>query len=119
MKWIIAFSIFLLCTVFPFGNSINAEMKTQNQWVLNKQMKDNPPMLKTNGYFGLSKKHILTIYNGNLEDQKAIHSFFQIDVKELESRLEHKLMEGIPLQANSYYEKGIQDMKKFALKIEK
>lgn len=87
----------------------------KHKLVLKKKMNDISPILKTDGYFGLSKDNILTIYNGKPEKNKAIHSFYQIDVKELESRLQHKLHKGIPIESKGHYEKVMNHLKKYAV----
>ncbi|HEU5139947.1 MAG TPA: BofC C-terminal domain-containing protein [Bacillales bacterium] len=83
--------------------------------VFKKKVNDISPVLKTSGYFGLSEDHILTIYKGKPEEKKAIHSFFYIDVKELESELQRDLQQGIPVQTKGHYKKVIKKLKQFAV----
>lgn len=84
--------------------------------VLKKKVHDISPLLKASGYFGLSKEDILTIYKGKPDDKKAIHSFFQIKVKKLESGLQHELQQGIPVQSKGHYQQVIKHLKKYEAK---
>lgn len=84
--------------------------------VFQKEVNDISPLLKADGYFGLSKDNILTIYEGKPNHKKAIHSFYQIDVKALESHLQHRLQNGIPIQTKGHYQKVIKQLKKYAAK---
>lgn len=88
--------------------------QNKHKVVFEKKIKDISPILKTNGYFGLSKDGILTIYKGRPDDEKAIHSFFQIDVKKLETGLQHELRKGIPVQSTGHYRQVIEHLKKYA-----
>lgn len=57
-----------------------------NILIFRNQVDDISPLLKANGYFGITKEGTLTIFNGRPKHSKVIHSFFQIDVGKLESR---------------------------------
>lgn len=83
--------------------------------IFKKKVNDISPLLKASGYFGLSKDNILTIYNGKPEEQEAIQSFYQIDVKELESHLQEELQQGIPINSKSHYQKVIKQLKEYAV----
>ncbi|HEX7064312.1 MAG TPA: BofC C-terminal domain-containing protein [Bacillales bacterium] len=84
--------------------------------VFKKQINDISPVLKASGYFGLSKDDILTIYKGKPKEKEAIHSFFHIDVKELESELQRELRKGIPVKTKGHYKKVIKRLKEYAVK---
>lgn len=92
----------------------------RNKVVFKKDINDISPLLKTSGYFGLSEDHTLKIYKGKpenkREDKRAIHTFFQIDVKELESELKHDLENGIPVKTKARYQKVIRTLKPYTMK---
>ncbi|RDI44126.1 intercompartmental signaling factor BofC [Falsibacillus pallidus] len=66
-----------------------------------KRINDISPLLKSNGYFGLSEDGTLSIFNGKPDQSNLIQSFFQIDMRRLESSTQKKLMNGIPIK-NKY-----------------
>ncbi|HEU5139710.1 MAG TPA: BofC C-terminal domain-containing protein [Bacillales bacterium] len=84
--------------------------------VFKKKVNDISPVLKASGYFGLSKDDILTIYKGKPEKKEAIHSFFHIDVEELESELQSELRKGIPVRTKGHYKKVIKRLKEYSAK---
>ncbi|MDP4172300.1 MAG: BofC C-terminal domain-containing protein, partial [Bacillota bacterium] len=63
---------------------------------LQRKINDISPLLKANGYFGVSGNGILTIFYGRPDHSKVIQSFFQIDMKKLESTKQEELLQGIP-----------------------
>lgn len=71
--------------------------------VWQRKVDDISPLLKTNGYFGVTEDGILTIFNGRPDKAHIIHSFFQIDVGKLESRKKEELLEGIPVKTKDRY----------------
>lgn len=73
-----------------------------------KEVNDISPLLKESGYFGLSNENILKIYNGKPDRNNVIHSFFQIDVRKLESRLKQRLKKGIPVKSKERYRTMLQ-----------
>lgn len=81
--------------------------------VLYKKIHDISPLLKTNGYFGISGDDILTIFDGKPSDDKAIHSFYQLDVEKLESHLIDKLKSGIPIHSKKDYVMVIKKFKRY------
>lgn len=78
------------------------EMKDE-ELILQRHVDDISPLLKTNGYFGITSDGILTIFNGKPSDSNVIQSFFQIDVKKLESKQHEQLMKGIPIKTKADY----------------
>lgn len=64
--------------------------------VFRRNVDDISPLLKANGYFGLSNDGVLTIFNGRPDSSNIIQSFFQIDLGKLESNKRDKLKQGIP-----------------------
>lgn len=82
--------------------------------VVFKQLIDDiSPLLKSNGYFGLSEDGVLTIFNGRPDQSNIIQSFFQIDVGKLESRKRQQLQEGIPIKTKAEYEKVLETFKPY------
>lgn len=84
----------------------------EEQIVFQQQIDDISPLLKSNGYFGITEEGILTIYEGKpKESTKVIQSFFQIDVKKLESHQHNRLKEGIRVSSKDHYEDIIETFK--------
>ncbi|MBE4908120.1 intercompartmental signaling factor BofC [Bacillus luteolus] len=84
----------------------------EEQIVFQQQIDDISPLLKSNGYFGITDDGILTIYEGKpKESTKVIQSFFQIDVKKLESHQHTRLKEGIRVSSKDHYEDIIETFK--------
>ncbi|QOR65670.1 intercompartmental signaling factor BofC [Cytobacillus suaedae] len=84
----------------------------EEQIVFQQQIDDISPLLKSNGYFGITEEGILTIYEGKpKESTKVIQSFFQIDVKKLESHQHTRLKEGIRVSSKDHYEDIIETFK--------
>ncbi len=90
----------------------------ENKVVFRQKIDDISPLLKANGYFGLADNGILTIYEGHPQSQKAIQTFYQIDVGKLESRQQQKLMEGIPIQTKEEYVRVIETFKPYKVSPE-
>lgn len=74
---------------------------------------DISPLLKANGYFGITAEGTLTIFNGKPKDSKIIHSFFQIDVGKLESRKKQQLEDGIPIKTKHCYQHVLETFKPY------
>jgi forespore regulator of the sigma-K checkpoint len=87
----------------------------EEQVIFQKKIDDISPLLKANGYFGLTKNGILTIFNGKPESDQVIQSFFQIDVNKLESRQHEKLKKGIPIQSKDNYVEVLEVFKSFSM----
>jgi forespore regulator of the sigma-K checkpoint len=84
--------------------------------VFRKTINDISPLLKTNGYFGLTDDGTLSIFNGKPNQSgKIIQSFFQIDVQKLESRQQAKLKQGIRVLSKEQYEQVIEMYRHFAV----
>ncbi|HET7616737.1 MAG TPA: BofC C-terminal domain-containing protein [Bacillales bacterium] len=90
--------------------------QNQDEITFKKRIDDISPLLKADGYFGLSPENLLKIYKGKPSGNEAVHSFFHIDVKELESDLRQELREGIPVKTKNHYKKVINRLKKYAVK---
>lgn len=84
-----------------------------NKMVFRKKVDDISPLLKTNGYFGVTDDGILTIFNGRPYNSNIIQSFFQIDVGKLESRKREELMKGIPIISKDRYVEVLETFKPY------
>lgn len=82
---------------------------------LRKEIEDISPLLKLNGYFGISDDGFLNIYEGKPKEQKVIQSFFRIDTKKLKSHLQEELQEGIPVMSRENYQDILKMFQKYAL----
>ncbi|ADI25942.1 MULTISPECIES: intercompartmental signaling factor BofC [unclassified Geobacillus] len=84
--------------------------------VFHKTINDISPLLKTNGYFGITDDGTLSIFNGKPgRSSEIIQSFFQIDVQKLESRQQEKLKKGIRVLSKERYEQVIEMYRHFAV----
>ena len=84
-----------------------------DKMVFRKKVDDISPLLKTNGYFGVTDDGILTIFNGRPYNSNIIQSFFQIDVGKLESRKREELMKGIPIISKDRYVEVLETFKPY------
>ncbi|MGP7816849.1 BofC C-terminal domain-containing protein [Niallia sp. 01092] len=89
------------------------EKMGKNKLVFTKEVDDISPLLKTNGYFGISDEGILTIYNGKPEYSHIIQSFFQIDLKKLESNEQKNLQKGIRIKTKDQYVEVLETFKQY------
>lgn len=55
--------------------------------MLQKRENDIAPTCKANGYFGLSKDGVLTLFNGLPAEQEVIQTFYQINTQRMEASL--------------------------------
>lgn len=83
--------------------------------VFREQVDDISPLLKANGYFGITEEGILTIFNGKPQKTNIIHSFFQLDVGKLESAKHEELKEGIPIKNKDRYVKVLETFKSYSV----
>ncbi|WP_144461379.1 BofC C-terminal domain-containing protein [Siminovitchia fortis] len=88
----------------------------EDRLIFKKKVDDISPLLKMNGYFGITNDGTLSIFNGKPEESDVIQSFFQIDVKKLESSQHMRLMQGIPVKSKEEYAKVVESMKKYSIK---
>jgi forespore regulator of the sigma-K checkpoint len=77
--------------------------QNEERIVFQRNIDDISPLLKTNGYFGIAGDGTLSIFNGKPETNDVIQSFFQIDIKKLESRKHDELIQGIRIQSKDQY----------------
>lgn len=86
--------------------------------VFRKQVNDISPLLKANGFFGITKDGVLTIFNGRPDQLRIIQSFFQLDTKKLESSKQDELIQGIPIKTKNRYVEVLETFKPYSLKKE-
>ncbi|AQX53627.1 BofC C-terminal domain-containing protein [Priestia flexa] len=88
-------------SAYPMWRVIKA---SDGEVVLRKAVDDISPMLKENGYVGLSVNGVLSTFEGKpVNSTNIIQSFFQIDVEKLESYQEELLKDGIRVQTKDDY----------------
>lgn len=90
----------------------------KEKMIFRQYMDDISPLLKTNGYFGITDEGVLTIFNGKPNNSNIIQSFFQIDLGRLESNKCEELKQGIPIKTKEHYVEVLETFKTYS-KIEK
>lgn len=86
--------------------------RDNEQIVLQKSVQDISPLLKINGYFGVSKEGILQTFEGVPQMDHVIHSFFQIDMKKLKSYKRDQLERGIRVESKERFVEVMEEMKR-------
>lgn len=86
---------------------------TSKELTFKQEVDDISPLLKANGYFGITDDGILTIYNGKPQKENIIQSFFQLDLKKLESKQQENLQKGIPIKSKDRYVRVLETFKSF------
>ncbi|WP_096201437.1 intercompartmental signaling factor BofC [Bacillus sp. FJAT-45350] len=89
--------------------------QNEQQVLFQQKVDDISPLLKFNGYFGISDDGFLKIYEGKPGGEKVIQSFFQINTKKLKSQQQTELVEGIPVMSRENYQEVISALKKYAI----
>lgn len=87
----------------------------EDKVVFREYVDDISPLLKTNGYFGISSDGTLTIFNGKPQTSKIIHTFFQLDIGRLESTKHEQLKKGIPIKNKDHYVEVLETFKNYTL----
>ncbi|WP_409254363.1 BofC C-terminal domain-containing protein [Bacillus sp. SCS-153A] len=88
---------------------------SEDQVVFRQSVDDISPLMKSNGYFGISEDGVLSIFNGKPGQSEIIQSFFQIDINRLESKQHDELVKGIPVKSKQGYQQVIQSFQPFSL----
>lgn len=83
--------------------------------ILEKRVNDISPLLKSNGFFGITEDGTLSIFDGRPDENKVIHSFFQIDVQKLETKRQMELQEGIRIRTKDTYIQVIQAFQPYSI----
>lgn len=86
-----------------------------DQIVLQKKVDDISPLLKANGYFGISEDGTISIFNGKPSHSDIIQSFFQIDIKKLEGKKHEELKKGIPIKSKEDYDKVLDALRRYSI----
>lgn len=73
------------------------------QLVFQTYVDDISPLLKGNGYFGIKSDGTISIFNGKPAKDQIIQSFFQIDIKKLESSKQLELKQGVKISNKKRY----------------
>lgn len=77
--------------------------QNKSEIVFSQEVDDISPLLKMNGYFGITEDGILSIFNGSPAGREVIQSFFQVNTEKLKSQLFDSLIEGIPVSSKEQY----------------
>ena len=88
--------------------------QNENQIIFKKEFNDISPLMKMNGYFGLSEDGTLSIYNGKPDSNEVIQSFFQVNTTRLKSQLHESLILGIPVSSKDQYLEVLKTYEKYA-----
>jgi forespore regulator of the sigma-K checkpoint len=88
-----------------------------NGLVFRKQLDDISPLLKANGYFGITEDGTLSIFNGRPHQTNIIQSFFQLNIEKLESRKHLELKKGIPIKTKDRYVNVLETFKPYYMPI--
>ncbi|WP_409297486.1 BofC C-terminal domain-containing protein [Peribacillus sp. SCS-26] len=99
-----------------FAQYTGWELVAQNkkQIILKKPVNDISPLLKSNGYFGLSDGGTLSIFNGRPREYRIIQSFFQLDMRKLEGSRQRQLTDGIKISDRQQYNEVIETFKSYS-----
>ncbi|MEB1808033.1 MAG: intercompartmental signaling factor BofC [Bacillaceae bacterium] len=89
--------------------------QNEEEILFKQEIDDISPLLKINGYFGISEDGVLNIYEGKPDDQKIIQSFFQINTQKLKSHHESELKNGIPVMSRENYQEVLKTLEKYAI----
>lgn len=87
--------------------------------VFEQEIDDISPLLKVNGFFGLTEDGVLSIFNGTPEQSEIIQSFFQIDIEKLEGKKKDELKQGIPVQSKEVYSQVLETLKNYSIDEDK
>lgn len=82
-------------------------------------MDDISPLLKSNGFFGVTNDGTLSIFNGKPDITNVIHSFFQIDIGKLETKMQKDLAEGIPVRTKEDFLLVLETFKPYSITVKK
>lgn len=83
--------------------------------ILEQQVDDISPLLKVNGYFGVTENGILSIFNGTPDEKDIIQSFFQIDIEKLEGKKLRELKQGIRVHSKEVYQEVLETMRQYSI----
>lgn len=81
--------------------------------ILQKKINDISPVLKANGYFGLTDGGLLTVFKGEPNENNIIQSFYQIDLEKLKTLQYEQLKKGIPVQSKEDFQNIYNTFKQY------
>ncbi|MCU9592888.1 intercompartmental signaling factor BofC [Caldibacillus thermolactis] len=81
--------------------------------IFEKEINDISPVLKANGYFGLTDEGMLTVFYGKPENNNKIRSFYQIDLEKLKNIQREQLKKGIPVQSKENFQHIFNTFKQY------
>ncbi|TYR82288.1 bypass-of-forespore protein C [Priestia megaterium] len=91
--------------------------ESDTELIFRTSVDDISPLLKENGYVGLSVNGILSTFEGRpANSSHIIQSFFQIDVERLESYQQEQLKKGIRIETKDDYVSLINFYKMYKIK---
>jgi forespore regulator of the sigma-K checkpoint len=95
------------------------EAKKDSEYTMSRNvLNDLSPLCKKEGYFGLSKEGVLTMFQGPPTDNHVIQTFFRIDTQLLESKLPKEkvgsLKQGIRVHSVDDYLNVLSTFEEFA-----
>ena len=88
--------------------------QNDQQLVFQTYVDDISPLLKGNGYFGIKSDGTITIFNGKPARDQIIQSFYQIDLKKLESNKKSELQNGVKIVNKERYLKFLEVYKAYS-----
>ncbi len=88
-------------------------LKNDKELVFQKHINDISPLMKVNGYFGITNDGTLSIFNGKPIEEDVIQSFFQIDVERLETKKHNELVRGIRVKNKEQYEEVLGGFERY------
>ena len=86
-----------------------------SQLVFQTYVDDISPLLKGNGYFGIKADGTISIFNGKPVKDQVIQSFYQIDMKKLESRQQTELLKGVKIENKERYSQFLEAYKPYSI----
>jgi forespore regulator of the sigma-K checkpoint len=89
--------------------------QNDSQLVFQTYVDDISPLLKGNGYFGIKADGTISIFNGKPVKDQVIQSFYQIDMKKLESRQQTELLKGVKIENKERYSQFLEAYKPYSI----
>lgn len=89
--------------------------QNDSQLVFQTYVDDISPLLKGNGYFGIKADGTISIFNGKPVKDQVIQSFYQIDLKKLESSQQTELLKGVKIENKERYKKFLEVYKPYSI----
>ena len=87
--------------------------QSQNEMGFQAVIDDVSPVVKINGYFGLTDGGLLQLYEGLPEEEQVIQSFFYIDTDQLKAEQYQSLQVGVKVVDKEHYEQVLLELKEY------